>query len=86
MDKEILLTADLIRHRNGLRFLFPGKWPETIAPYRKILCDLTAKSGKPLADVALAAAKKLDEAGHDPSMLVAAFVEECESQEAACRT
>lgn len=80
MENAILLTADLIRHRDRIRVLFGRRWQAEILPYRTILREHANGSGKSLAETALAMAKKMDTAGLDPSMPLAAFVEECEAE------
>jgi hypothetical protein len=72
------LAADLMQRRNDLRQLLGDKYEATVSDYRAALRGLTAQEKRPIAEVCLRHAKKMERHGHDPSMWFAALVEECE--------
>lgn len=77
---EIALASDLKQRRDDMRMLLGDGYASEVATYRLVLRGKTTESGAPIADVALGLARELDAAGHDPSMVFAALVDECESR------
>jgi len=84
MDKQALsLTLDMIQRRDDLMRLLGDDYKWRAMEARRVLRGMATNAGKPLADVALTVAKGMSAAGHDPSIVIAAFVDECEAEEAA---
>lgn len=80
MDKAIQLAADLKTTRDTIRMLLGGKYREVVAPIRARLREYVSQyPTKSLADIALQWAKKVDADGCDPSLVMAAFVDETEA-------
>jgi hypothetical protein len=78
MSMERDIAADLLERRRFLRQLLGERYMPRIEEYRQVLRAVHAqRPGQTLAAVALSIAEDMDAAGNDPSMLLAAFVEEC---------
>jgi hypothetical protein len=73
------LSATLRQRRNDLRKILGPKYAPASEEHRKILRAVSKAKGKSLAETALEMGRSMDAAGNDPSMLFAAFVDECES-------
>lgn len=77
MTNAMQLTADLIQRRDDLRRILGEYYGPTVADYRAVLRGLTAEEQRPIAEVCLKHARRMEAAGHDPNMWFAALVEEC---------
>lgn len=73
------VTADLVELRDFLRKLLGNSYQSEVAPVRVTLRGLAEERKMDLAKVALDLGRQMDHAGHDPSIVFAALVDECES-------
>lgn len=73
------ITLDLMQRRDDMRRLLGDRYDKTVLPYRQVVRGLAAKEGISLTDAGLKIAKNMDAAGHDPSCVFAALVDECEA-------
>lgn len=85
MPRTDLLTAAklsvaMIQRRDDLRVILGPQYEPEVGETRTILRTLTALREKDIAAVALEMASEMDQAGHDPSIVIAALVDECESE------
>lgn len=76
------LTKDMIQRRDDMRRLFGPNYQTQSDECRKILRAAVKVWNKPLADCALKIAKDMSDGSNDPSMVIAAFVDECEAEHA----
>ena len=76
--RALRLTADLIDHRDALRRLWGDRYAITVKPARLVLRGVAAERGIDIAAAALQLAKEMDGKGADPSIILAALVDESE--------
>ncbi len=82
MSDPLLLTAQLIQHRNDMRRIMgPENYETQVSLAKSILRGVSSVSGKSIAESALSIAKIMDSEGHDPSIVFAAFVDISEAAE-----
>jgi hypothetical protein len=72
----VALVLDMIERRDALKRLYGKHYAAVINPFRSLLRGTVAATGEPLRDVAHRMAKEISDFGGDPSILIAAFVEE----------
>lgn len=70
------ITTQLIETRDFMRKLKGDGYAKWVEPARDVLRDQAKKSGLPLAEVALAIAKRMSDAYVDPSIIFCALCEE----------
>jgi hypothetical protein len=78
MTDSILVSVQLLEHRDGVRRLLRDQYHGKVAPFRQVLAGLAKERGQSLARVAFDLSQEMDAAGHDPSLVFAAFVDEAE--------
>lgn len=71
------LSVKLIQRRDDLKLILGNKY-DTDMP-RAIILGVAKEDNIRLGDAALKVARHMSKAGHDPSLVFAAFVDECES-------
>ena len=76
--KAAKLSADMIQRRDDMRHLLGSKYAAHCAEARAIISAIAKRDGVGTTEAALSVAKAMDKAGHDPSMVIAALVDECE--------
>lgn len=74
--KAIKLTAALIQRRDDMRRLLGERYAKRVADARAILRGAAAERKLDLADAALQICRELDAKGVDPSIIMAALVDE----------
>jgi len=72
------LTADMIQRRDDMRILLRDKYDADVEMARVVLRRFSKDSKLPLAKAALHIAKEMSAKGVDPSLMIAALVDECE--------
>ena len=72
------VTQQIINERQGLHLILGERYDHTIKPIRELLRQVVADKRMPLANVALALAKRADQLGLDPTPIIVAFADEAE--------
>lgn len=81
MLKALKLTADLIELRDNMKLLLGSKYTEEISTVRSILRGSAREHNTNLAEEALSISRRMTKERHDPAMVFAALVDECEASE-----
>lgn len=79
LAKAAKLTADLIQRRDDYKRLTGDRFDDLMREARGVVRGVAKEDGIDIADAALKIAKRMSDKGHDPSIIMAAFVEECEA-------
>lgn len=80
MTDAIKLTADLIQRRDDMRQILGDRYRAEVTETMSILRAVSKEWKLPITETALALAKGISNAGHNPSIVFAALVEELELQ------
>ena len=81
--QAINLSAALIQRRDEMRTLLGARYATEVMAVRQMLCDLESKyPSHDLAAITLEWSKQVDASGHNPNLIFAAFVDECEARDA----
>lgn len=77
----LTLTSKLIQHRDAFRarYVSGAMYEAEMKEIRAIILGVAKESGLPLAQAVLRIVKDMDAKNVDPSIVFAAFVEECEA-------
>lgn len=79
--KVLRLTIDMIQRRDDMRRLLGQNYAVQANQSRQILRSAVIAWDLPIAECALKIAKNMSDHGHDPSIVIAALVDECEATE-----
>ncbi len=74
--KSAKLTLDMIQHRDDLKRLMGDKYGEQVGFARLVICKVAERDDISVTEAALQISKKMSDDGHDPSVVIAALVEE----------
>jgi hypothetical protein len=80
MSDAIQLTVDLIRRRDNMRRIMGDAYQSESEQIQVIISGVHAAKGGTLARTVLELTNLVASAGHDPSMLLAAFVDMAEKK------
>jgi hypothetical protein len=78
-ERAVSFSIEVVRFRDGVKDLLGDKYESSVAPYRAVLRGLAEQRKQSLADVARSLASEMRNAGHDCSLVFAAFVNEVEA-------
>lgn len=82
---HVKLASDLMQRRDDYKRLcglLGREYDKHISEIRAIIRGVAAGDGTQITQAALKVARRMSDAGHDPSMVFAALVEECEAVDA----
>lgn len=77
--KSAKLTVEMIQRRDDMRALLGENYAQNSMECRKILRAAVAAWGMPVVECALKIAKDMSDGSNDPSMVIAALVDELEA-------
>jgi len=77
MGKALKISADMIQRRYDVRMLLGDKYAENVEVARRVIRGVAKDGGLTISSAALSVAKNMSASGLDPSLVIAAFVEEC---------
>ena len=80
MDSAFQLGVDLIRRRDEVKQLLGQRYADELLVARAVLCGVANERKLGIAAAALAVGKQMAAAGVDPSIMVAALVEEAQAR------
>ncbi len=78
MTDVLKLTRDVIQRRDDMRMLLGDHYEQSAREYRAILRAAVSAWNMPIAECVVKISKDMSAAGEDPSMVIAAFVDEVE--------